>query len=74
MKKKENTLSTQGVSGFEGLLNVHTYALQKNSMEIEEMLKILSSKKVSKGYSKDVDFIKKELKRLNKEIDSLGDN
>ena len=75
MRKKKNTLrQPQGSSGFEGLLNIHTAALESNSKEIEKMLKVLSKKDVPKGLQNEIKFIKKELKRLNDEIDNLGED
>ena len=73
MKKKKNTSQVQGNSGFDGLINVHTYALEENSKEIANMLESLSEKKLSKQELRTLDFIKKELRRLDKEIDNLGE-
>lgn len=66
-----NTSKPQGSSGFEGLLNVHINALEENSKEIEAMLQALSKKKLNESDKKSLDFVRKELKRLNAEIDNL---
>ena len=73
MKKKKNTSQIQGSNGFDGLINVHTHALGENSKEIADMLKALSKKELNKQELKTLDFIKKELRRLDKEIDNLGE-
>lgn len=73
MKKKKNISQVQGNNGFDGLINVHTHALEENSKEIANMLESLSEKKLSKQELRTLDFIKKELRRLDKEIDNLGE-
>ena len=63
----------KGNNGFDSLIDVHTTALEENSKMIAKMLKSLSKKKLSKNDLKTVQFIKKELKRLDKELDNLGE-
>ena len=73
MKKKKNTSQNNSNTGFDNLINVHTVALEENSKMIAKMLKELSKKKLSSSNIKDIKFIKKELNRLNKELDNLGE-
>ena len=72
MKKKKNIFQSNSSTGFDNLINVHTSALEENSKMIAKMLKELSKKKLSSSNIKDIKFIKKELKRLDKELDNLG--
>ena len=72
-KKKKNTTASAN-KGFDGLLGAHVSALEDNSKAIEEMLKVLSSKKLTPSNLKELKFIKKELKRLDDNLDSLGDD
>lgn len=58
--------------GMEQLLNVHTQALEDNSESIVEILKLLSSKKLSVKDKKVLKDIKRELKGIDKTLDSLG--
>jgi hypothetical protein len=56
----------------EQLLNVHTQALGDNSESIVEILKLLSSKELSVKDKKVLKDIKRELKGIDKTLDSLG--
>ena len=58
--------------GMEQLLNVHTQALENNSDSIVEILELLSSKELSEKDKKVLRDIKKELKGMDKTLDSLG--
>ena len=58
--------------GMEQLLNVHTQALENNSESIVEILELLSSKDLSEKDKKVLRDIKKELKGIDKTLDSLG--
>lgn len=58
--------------GMEQLLNVHTQALEDNSESIVEILKLLSSKELSVKDKKVLKDIKRELKGIDKTLDSLG--
>ena len=58
--------------GMEQLLNVHTQALENNSDSIVEILELLSSKELSEKDKKVLRDIKKELKGIDKTLDSLG--
>ena len=73
MKKKKNSSQIQSDNGFENLIKVYTYALQDNSAEIAAMLEELSCRKLSKQDIRTLGSIKKELRRLDKEIDNLGE-
>ena len=73
MKKKKSTTQNNNTTGFDNLINVHTSALEENSKMIAKMLKELSKKKLSLSNIQDIKFIKKELKRLDKELDNLGE-
>ena len=72
MKEKKSSL--QSANGFESLIGVHTAALEENSKAIGDMLQILSKKVLNKADKKTLDGIKKELKRLDKELDNLGED
>ena len=67
MQKKSNTSK-----GMEQLLNVHTQALENNSESIVEILELLSSKDLSVKDKKVLKDIKRELKGIDKTLDSLG--
>lgn len=56
----------------EQLLNVHTQALENNSESIVEILELLSSKELSEKDKKVLRDIKRELKGIDKTLDSLG--
>ena len=58
--------------GMEQLLNIHTQALGDNSESIVEILKLLSSKELSVKDKKVLKDIKRELKGIDKTLDSLG--
>ena len=58
--------------GMEQLLNVHTQALENNSESIVEILELLSSKELSEKDKKVLRDIKRELKGIDKTLDSLG--
>lgn len=73
MKRKKNISQNSSSSGFDSLINVHTAALEENSNMIAKMLEELSNKKLSTNNIKDIKFIKRELKRLNNELDNLGE-
>lgn len=72
--KEKNVLRKESNSnkGMEQLLNVHTQALEDNSESIVEILKLLSSKKLSVKDKKVLKDIKRELKGIDKTLDSLG--
>lgn len=55
----------------EQLLNVHTQALEDNSESIVEILELLASKDLSINDRKTLRSIKKELKTIDKTLDSL---
>lgn len=57
--------------GMEQLLNVHTQALEDNSESIVEILELLASKDLSINDRKTLRSIKKELKTIDKTLDSL---
>ena len=57
--------------GMEQLLNVHTQALEDNSESIIEILELLASKDLSINDRKTLRSIKKELKTIDKTLDSL---
>ena len=58
--------------GMEQLLNVHTQALEDNSESIVEILELLASKDLSVKDKKALKDIKRELKGIDKTLDSLG--
>ena len=58
--------------GFENLLGVHMYALEENSQSLVEILELLKDRELS---AKDKNALKKigrEIKAVDKKIDSLG--
>lgn len=60
--------------GMENLLNVHTKALEDNSESIVEILELLTSKDLSVKDKSTLKKIRKELKGIDKTLDSLGKN
>ena len=58
--------------GMEQLLNVHTQALEDNSESIVEILELLTSKDLSQKDKNVLKKIRKELKGIDKTLDSLG--
>ena len=77
MKKKKNTTQKTSGNGFDELIRVHTDALMKNSQDIAEMLEIVQqkvgkSKRHKEKYERDLNFITKELNKIDKNINGLG--
>ena len=68
LQKKSKNAS----KGFENLLGVHTQALEDNSRSVIEILELLSSKELSVKDKKVLKDIKRELKSIDKTLDSLG--
>ena len=58
--------------GFEQLLGVHTAALEENSQSVVEILQILAEKELSAKDKNSLKQINRELKSIDKKIDSLG--
>lgn len=58
--------------GFEQLLGVHLNALEENSQSVVEILQILAEKKLSAKDRSSLKKISRELKSVDKKIDSLG--
>ena len=58
--------------GFEQLLGVHLNALDENSQSVVEILQILSEKQLSAKDKSALKKISRELKSVDKRIDSLG--
>lgn len=58
--------------GFEQLLGVHTAALEENSQSVVEILQLLSEKTLSAKDKNSLKKISRELKAVDKKIDSLG--
>lgn len=58
--------------GFEQLLGVHMNALEENSHSVVEILEILSSRELSAKDKNSLKKISRELKAVDKKIDSLG--
>lgn len=77
MKKKKSTTQKTSGNGFDELIRVHTDALMKNSQDIAEMLEIVQqkvgkSKRNKEKYERDLNFITKELNKIDKNINGLG--
>ena len=64
--------SKSASKGFEKLLGAHTQALEDNSKSVVEILELLSQKKLSAKDKNALKSIKKELKGIDKTLDSLG--
>lgn len=58
--------------GFEQLLGVHMNALEENSQSVVEILEILKDKQLSAKDKNSLKKISRELKSVDKRIDSLG--
>lgn len=58
--------------GFETLMSVHKKALDENSKELIEILELLSEKKLDEKSLSQIKDIRKEIKSIDKKIDSLG--
>ena len=58
--------------GFEQLLGVHTAALEENSQSLVEILELLKDKKLSAQDKNSLKKIGRELKAVDRKIDSLG--
>ena len=58
--------------GFEQLLGVHTAALEENSQSVVEILQLLSEKQLSAKDKNSLKKISRELKSVDKRLDSLG--
>lgn len=58
--------------GFENLLGVHMYALEENSQSVVEILELLKEKQLSLKDKNSLKKISRELKAVDKKIDSLG--
>ena len=58
--------------GFEQLMGVHLNALEENSQSVVEILEILKDKKLSAKDKSSLKKISRELKAVDKRIDSLG--
>ena len=68
MQKKSKSAS----KGFEKLLGAHTQALEDNSRSVVEILELLSQKQLSAKDKSALKSIKKELKGIDRTLDSLG--
>ena len=69
MQKKTSKVPN---SGFKTLLGVHTQALELNSQEIVDILEVLSEKKLDSKDKKSLQKIKRELRGIDRKVDSLG--
>ena len=72
MKEKRDLRKEYKTSGMENLLNVHTQALENNSESIVEILQLLSEKELSAKDRNALKKIRRELKGIDKTLDSLG--
>lgn len=71
---KDKKAARTSASGFNNLLSVHTKALEDNSKSIIEILELLSEKGLSSKDKRALTKISKELKGIDKRLDSLGKN
>ena len=72
MKKKKQKLTKANSSdGFNNLIDVHTQALETNSLKIVEALKALSTKDLKPSEVEALNKVKSRLKRIDKGIDKL---
>ena len=72
MKKKDKNFSQASANSFDSLLAGFTEALEENSMEIVKTLKQLKKKKLTCKDKKALERLGKEIKSLDKDIDSIG--
>lgn len=73
-KRKSARASQQCASnGFDTLISSYTVALEDNSESIADMLQLLSGRELTKSDLKALRGIKRDLDRINKDLDSLGD-
>ena len=72
MKKKDKNFSQASANSFDNLLAGFTEALEENSVEIVEALKQLKKKKLTSGDKKALEKISKEIKSLDKDLDTIG--
>lgn len=71
-RKHLNDKKKAANKGFEQLLGVHLNALEENSQSVVEILQILAEKKLSAKDKSSLKKISRELKSVDKKIDSLG--
>lgn len=67
--KKDKTVE----DGFSSLIDSYIVALQDNSREIEDMLKSLKGRKLSKTEKQMLNKFKKDLEKVDKTLDKIGD-
>lgn len=79
-KKKKSTKSSpekvtrlSNGDGFNNLIDVHTQALENNSLKIIEALEALSTKHLRCREMEEFKKIKGKLNRIDKELKNLGD-
>ena len=73
-KKKSSVSRNKNISdGFNNLIDMHTGALQENSERIVEALEMLQDKSLSYEDKRALSKIRSGLKKLNKDIDIIGD-
>ena len=79
-KKKKSTKSSPekvtrlgNMDGFNNLIDVHTQALENNSLKIIEALEVLSTKHLRCREMEEFNKIKGKLNRIDKELKNLGD-
>lgn len=67
--KKDKTVE----DGFSSLIDSYIVALQDNSREIEDMLKSLKGRKLSKTEKQMLNKFKRDLEKVDKTLDKIGD-
>ena len=72
MKKKDKNFSQASANSFDNLLAGFTEALEENSVEIVKALKQLKKKKLTSRDRKALENIGKEIKSLDKDLDTIG--
>ena len=72
MKKKNKNFSQISANSFDNLLVGFTEALEENSVEIVKALKQLKKKKLTFKDKKALESMGRELKNLDKDLDSIG--
>lgn len=73
MRKKSKDFSQASASSFDHLLAGFTDALEDNSSQIVNALQQLKGKKLDTKDKKALSRLGRELKSLDKDLDSLGD-
>lgn len=73
MKKSNKNFSQASANSFDNLLAGFTEALEDNSNQIVKALKAIKRKKLTSKDKQALEKLGKEIKSLDKDLDSIGD-